>query len=112
VCVCVCVCCVCVFVRARACIRVFFTRHANRTFSAPYYAVIRGLSGTAVFFYMISQKPGISETIMEHKMRVLIFSATLSESFLIIRGIQNILSYIFIRFHVNHPLFFSYFNET
>ena len=59
--------CVCVFFFC-ACIRVFFTRHANRTFSVPYYAVIRILSGTTIFFYIISQKPGFSEIIIDHKL--------------------------------------------
>jgi len=60
-----------VCLRVCVCVRVFvpfFTRHTNRSFSAPYYAVIRILSDTTIFFYTISQKPGFSETIIEHKM--------------------------------------------
>jgi len=35
-------------------ILVLVIRHANNIFSAPYYVVICGLSGCAVFFHIIS----------------------------------------------------------
>jgi hypothetical protein len=70
------------------CIRVLFVRHANRTFSAPYYAAIRVLSGSTILSNIISQNSGFFATLIEHKMCVLTFSTTLSESFLILRRIQ------------------------
>jgi len=49
-------------------IPVFFIREANLTFSAPYFAAIRVLSGSTILSYIISQKPGFFATLIEYKM--------------------------------------------
>jgi hypothetical protein len=66
------------------------------------------------YFSTLSHKQhDILKKVTEHKMCVLVLSTTLSETFFILRRIQqdiiiNVHRYI----HVKHPLFLSDFNET
>ena len=57
---------------------------------APYCIVFCGLSRCAVFFPTLSKKRhDFRKNIIEHKMCVLIFSASWSETFIILRGIHR-----------------------
>jgi hypothetical protein len=72
--------------------------------------VVCGLSGSTVFFHIISLKP--KKKIIENKMWVLILSVTFSATFLILSRIQRDTIKMFIGLHVKYPLFLSDFNET
>jgi hypothetical protein len=66
------------------------------TAHAPYYTLICGLSGSTIFFRIISQTERCRENVMEHKMCVLIFSTTFVSKFLILKRIQR---FIIINLH-------------
>ena len=70
----------------RACIPAFVIRRAKRVFSARHYDVICGQSGFTIFFQNFLKK---KKKPIEHKIRVLIYSATLTAKFLILRTIQR-----------------------
>ena len=50
--------------------------------------------------------------VSEHKMRVLIFSTILSETFLILRRNERDMIKMHIGLHVKYPLFLSEYNQT
>jgi hypothetical protein len=54
-----------------------------------FYTVICGLSGSAIFFCIISYTARGRENVIEHKMCVLIFSTTFVSKFLILKRIQR-----------------------
>ena len=55
----------------------------------PYYIVICGLSGSAIFFTLYHKWRNFWKKGMEHKMRALIFSSTFPETFLILKRIKH-----------------------
>jgi len=56
--------------------------HIPHYLVVPYYST---LSGRTILFHIISQTAQFTEQVTQHKMRVLIFSTNLSETFPIIR---------------------------
>jgi hypothetical protein len=68
------------------CILALVIGHANRVFSAPHYIVICGLFGSTIFFH---KQHNFRKKFIEYKRRGYIFSATLSETFLILILIQR-----------------------
>jgi hypothetical protein len=50
---------------------------------------ICGLSGSTIFLHLFHKRYDVREKVIEHKMCVLIFSVTLSDSFLILSRIQR-----------------------
>ena len=87
------------------CILASVTQHANRIFSALYYTVICDLSGSTVFFHIISERKLLNINC------VVIFSTILSETFLILRRIPGDIL-IHVRLHVKYLSFLSDVNET
>jgi hypothetical protein len=73
----------------RVCILALVIRLANGIFSASHYIVICGLSGATVSFTLSHKRHDFRKNVIEHKMRVLIFSTSLSQTFLILRRIQR-----------------------
>jgi hypothetical protein len=49
------------------------------------HIAIRSLSGSTIYFHVISHTAEFRKLVIEHKMCVLIFSKPLSETFLILR---------------------------
>ena len=86
-CVCVCVCvCVCAFVRARALSLFLVIRHAN-IILYMFHIILPSLACPAppCFPTLPLIRHGFRKHVIEHKMCVLIFSITFSETFLILR---------------------------
>ena len=75
------------------CILALFIRHAHHTSYTPHYILARVLSGFTTFFPRYITNDTIKKKVIEHEMRVLIFSITLSETFLIVRRIQRDIMY-------------------
>jgi hypothetical protein len=68
----------------RVCILALVTLHANRIFPAPYYTLNYGLSGSTVFFHMISQTGWFSgKSLLNMKCVFFIFPTTF------VRNISN-----------------------
>jgi len=70
------------------CVRVFLSLLSGMQivfFSARHYDVICGQFGSTIFFHNFWRK----KKAIEHKIRVLIYSATLTAKFLILRTIQR-----------------------
>jgi hypothetical protein len=67
-------------------------QHAKRVFSALYCMIICGLSGLQYFLHHLINGTILGKKVTEPKIRVLIFSTTLSETFLnLTRTQQNII---------------------
>ena len=65
------------------------------------------------YFYTLSYKRhDFRKNITEYKMCILIFSTSASEDFSFYEEFSKILSSMYKRFHVKHPLFVSDFNKT
>jgi len=76
------------------------------------HIVICGLPGFIIFLHIISQKPGVSKKeVFEHQKCVLNLSTNLSEIFLILRRLE-ILTYMYIDFHVHYEVPLSHYNDT
>ena len=92
--------------------RALVIQHTKRIFSAHHYIVICGLSGcTIVFPHYVINGSIFEKKIFNHKMSVLIFVTTFSETFLILRRIQRDIIINGIGFHVKYSLFLSRFNQ-
>jgi hypothetical protein len=65
------------------------------------------------YFSTLSHKRhDFREKVIEHKMRVLVFSTNFSENFLFFEEMSEIWSKMCIGHHVKYPLFLSFFDDT
>jgi hypothetical protein len=82
-------------------------------YKAHHYIVICGLSGCTIVFphYVINGSIFEKKNFFNHKMSVLIFVTTFSETFLILRRIQRDIIINGIGFHVKYLLLLSRFNQ-
>ena len=100
--------CVCV------CILALVIWHANRIFSALYYIFIYNLSGCIIVMlaHCLINNRIFCQNIFNKKYEFRFSLQCLSETLLILRRTQRILSSVYVGCHASYSLFLSVFNET